>query len=355
MVNEPVRISADGKVIPSERRIKEQNNARILEEKLDASPLFLSWEFGQNPNQFNTTFFAAQFRVQGGEYKDCAYGSLSSGYMNMFNIKMKEGRMWDPKQDQNNGYKLMINETAKKLFGIDHIGEIRLESSRRLWYDPAVDYNSIANYEIVGVIEDFRSRHLSQPVLPLVISYTDKGRRDEQLILHIAPGKHQEAIAFVSDLYDELVGDGRFEYTSFEDEIAGLYAEDRKVATIYSSFALIAILVSAMGLFGLSLFDIRQRYREIALRKVNGATFKDIRKLLFIKYMRLLLLSFAVAAPIASLFLHRYLQDYATHAPISWWIFAVAAILTMAVAMLTLLWQVQKASKLNPADAIRTE
>ena len=87
----------------------------------------------------------------------------------------------------------------------------------------------------------------------------------------ISPGYRQEAILFLEKLHNEI-GQGDFEYTFVSDEIEELYNKDKQVAIIYSVFALIAILISSLGLFGLSLFDVQQRYREIAIRKVNGAT-----------------------------------------------------------------------------------
>ena len=318
---------------------------------IDGSPLFIAWEADAMVFS-NFGIASVPFQTPEGNRQICAAGVLSQKQMDMYKFQLKEGRIWDPLQDNKNDYKIIINATAKKIFGIKDIENAQLLTDSRFSNNSS---KGLRSYQVIGVIEDFRVGHLSEPIVPVVIAYRGENNMGSLFSVHIAPGKKQEAISFLTDWHKKLTGSSQFEYTSFEDEMAKLYAEDRKVATIYSSFALIAILVSAMGLFGLSLFDIRQRYREIALRKVNGATFKDIRKLLFIKYMRLLLLSFAVAAPIAYLFLHRYLQDYATHASISWWIFAVAAMLTMAVAMLTLLWQVQKASMLNPAEAIRTE
>ena len=110
-----------------------------------------------------------------------------------------------------------------------------------------------------------------------------------------------------------------------------------------------------MGLFSLSLFDIQQRYKEIAIRKINGATTGIIIKLLLRKYYRLLGLSFIIATPVSWLVITRYMEHFANKAPLSWWLFAVAFLLTGGISLFTLIWQIRKAAGTNPAIAVKTE
>ena len=134
-----------------------------------------------------------------------------------------------------------------------------------------------------------------------------------------------------------------------------LYAEDKRVSRVYTTFSLIAIFISCLGLFALSLFDIRQRYREIALRKVNGAKRRDIMRLLLKKYAYLLGASFAVSVPVTYWVINRYMEDFAHRTAISWWLFAISAIVVTAVSLLTLTWQVRRAMNINPASAMKAE
>ena len=133
------------------------------------------------------------------------------------------------------------------------------------------------------------------------------------------------------------------------DEIAKLHAEDRKVMLVIITFALIAVGVSCLGLFGLSLYDIRQRYREIGLRKVHGAQVGDIYRLLIKKYVYVLLLAYLVGSTVAYLSIERYMETFVHRAPLSLWIFLVAGALVALVALLTLYEQVRRASRINPA------
>ena len=173
-------------------------------------------------------------------------------------------------------------------------------------------------------------------------------------IAYIPDGKEQEAIAYLKQLYEETEGD-EFEYTFVSDEVRNMYDKDKQVTGIYTVFAIIAILISSLGLFGLSLFDVQQRYQEIAIRKVNGATTFSMMKMLLLKYYMLLGIAFLVAAPIAWLAISRYLEDFAHKAPVSWWIFAVALLITAGISLATLIWQIRKAAQTNPAKAMKSE
>ena len=118
---------------------------------------------------------------------------------------------------------------------------------------------------------------------------------------------------------------------------------------------MIAVGISCLGLFGLSLYDIRQRYREIGLRKVHGAQVGDIYRLLIKKYVYVLLLAYLVGSTVAYLSIERYMETFVHRAPFSLWIFLVAGVLIALVTLLTLYEQVRRASRINPADVIKME
>ena len=120
------------------------------------------------------------------------------------------------------------------------------------------------------------------------------------------PGKKKEVVDFLRKAELKIYGSEDFEYSFLEDSVKEIYAKDRQIATIYSVFACIAIIIACLGLFGISLFDIRQRYREIAIRKVNGALLKDLYPLLFRKYIAVLSIAFLLAIPLAYYIIHEY-------------------------------------------------
>ena len=145
------------------------------------------------------------------------------------------------------------------------------------------------------------------------------------------------------------------EYSFLEDEIAKRYENDRRIVRIYLVFAGLAIAVSCLGLFGLSLFEIRLRYREIALRKVHGAGVCDITRLLLKRYLLLLGVSAVIAFPISIFFIQKYMEDYAYRTPLSWWIFVVALLVIAVISAGVLFWQIRKAANINPAKIMKSE
>jgi ABC-type antimicrobial peptide transport system permease subunit len=206
-------------------------------------------------------------------------------------------------------------------------------------------------YRIVGVVKDFHSTHLSRQLEPAAIVFNSASIR-QPVLASFAPENRQAVIEFMKNLHDELVG-GEFTYSFIEDEIEKLYGDDKKVAIICTAFTGIAIVISMLGLLGISLFDIRQRRKEIAIRKINGAEITDILRLLMRKYFVLLGIAFVVATPASLFAIHKYLENFAYKAPISWWLFAIALFTTVAVSLATLIYQTYKAGNENPAAVIK--
>ena len=218
-----------------------------------------------------------------------------------------------------------------------------------------IDEGENPPFEVVGVIEDFRTGHLAKGDAPLAILYDKGDNPTNPLIATIVEGKRKEAIDFLKELHSEVLGQGEFDYSFVEDEVKKLYDEDKRTTRIYVTFAGLAICVSCLGLFGLSLYDIRQRYREIALRKVNGATGRQITMLLVKKYLYILGAAFAVAIPLVYYIIDDYTKDFAVKAPISIDLFVAGFILTLVVSLGTLLWQVREAVRINPAWIMKNE
>ena len=152
-----------------------------------------------------------------------------------------------------------------------------------------------------------------------------------------------------------MYGSGDFSYTMLEDDVAKLYANDRRIANIYTVFAIVAIVVSCLGLFGISLFDMRQHYKEIAIRKINGAGFKEINLMFLRKYLMLLIISFIVSIPLSLMLIFSYTDNFVVKAQVGIDIFLFAFVIVTVISLGTLYWQVHKAASINPAETIKTE
>ena len=335
------------------RRERVSQQLETISRRMNESPLFTQWVYGDSPYEYEEG--GTRFKKENGEFQSvCVDFSSNEMSFDLYQMQLLEGRGWNDSIDNSRQYRIIINETAKKLFGIKNIHGTFLQPEKRLWFSFDTDMSENPAYEVIGVVKDFQVGHLSKAIPPVFFIYgVDRGS-DSRMQALCAPGRRAEALRFLRQLHDEVVG-GEFSYSFVEDDLRQLYQEDKKITTIYSMFALIAIMISSLGLFSLSLFDVQQRFREIAIRKVNGATTSAIMQLLLRKYYRLLGLSFALSTPIAYIAIHRYLEGFAHKAPISWWIFAVALIVTAGISLLTLIWQIRRAARMNPVNAIKSE
>ncbi len=329
---------------------KAKSTCALIEKRLQESPVLTGFVYGEPPYQLSGPL---HFKAENGEETDAFYLYTDKKYMELFGFRVTEGRTWND-GDELVQYKVIANRAF--LYAL-HIKDWRTEKvtpNRRLWWNSFERLNTPQPHEIVGVMEDFRSGHLSGGNQPIVFVFNEGDPRDA-LYISFVPGKQKEAIAYLKQVYAEAIGSGEFEYSLVTDEIAKLHAEDRKVMLVIITFALIAVGISCLGLFGLSLYDIRQRYREIGLRKVHGAQVGDIYRLLIKKYVYVLLLAYLVGSTVAYLSIERYMETFVHRAPLSFWIFLVAGALVALVALLTLYEQVRRASRINPADVIKRE
>ena len=315
---------------------------------MNASPLFTAWNYSLSPYEYFTES-PAMFRQPGeADFKQLYCIPITAQEMQFHGFHLSQGRLWNADIDHEGEAKLILNRKAMQLFGLEDVNA-RLEPQQPVW--PRRD---LSPYQVIGIIEDFHCGHVSQPILPIAFIYGETYLPQIPLQAKIAAGHQQDAIAFLKNLHDENA-DGAFNYTLATEEVKNLYKSDRQVTLVYSFFAFMAILISSIGLFGLSLFDIQQRYREIAIRKVNGATLRKILFLLLKKYIIILVISFLIAIPLSYWGITMYLKEFAYKATISSWLFIVAAVIILAISMLTLIYQVKKAASINPASIMKTE
>lgn len=315
---------------------------------MNASPLFTAWNYSLSPYEYFTES-PAMFRQPGeADFKQLYCIPITAQEMQFHGFHLSQGRLWNADIDHEGEAKLILNRKAMQLFGLEDVNA-RLEPQQPVW--PRRD---LSPYQVIGIIEDFHCGHVSQPILPIAFIYGETYLPQIPLQAKIAAGHQQDAIAFLKNLHDENA-DGAFNYTLATEEVKNLYKSDRQVTLVYSFFAFMAILISSIGLFGLSLFDIQQRYREIAIRKVNGATLRKILFLLLKKYVIILMTSFLIAIPLSYWGITIYLKDFAYKATISCWLFVVAAVIISVISMLTLMYQIKKAASINPAQIMKTE
>ncbi|MBE6283594.1 MAG: FtsX-like permease family protein [Mediterranea massiliensis] len=313
---------------------------RMILDKVNACPLIeyteSAWERFTQKSSYSTDYITPD-----GKKSHLYVRRVSPTFFKMFGIDLLEGDI--PSEEGEEMW--VLNKAAMKALNFNSLEDARLieESNKGL-----SDYQTIS-----AVVADYYNGHLIMGAEPTIFNVGDFG--NASMYIAYAEGKEQELISYLTELMKEVYGIESLEYSFLKDDVNKLYDEDRKVTTIYNIFAVIAIIISCLGLFGISLFDIRQRYREIGIRKVNGAGMKDLYRLLFRKYLIVLGISFVVATPIAYYFIYQYTADFVIKAPIGIGIFVVALLLVALISFGTLFWQVRKAANINPADVIKSE
>lgn len=326
----------------------QQRRQRVmqLDNELNACPFIELYE----PSYENilTPTFGTNYLNNKGEKVFLNIHYATPAFFKLYDIKVIEGEIPDiNKEDRRTVF--VVNKAALKALGytsINGVGVIE-ENQKKA--------NANASLQpIVAVVEDYFEGHLTSAIKPTIYPVGARFSGDLYQIAY-TPGKKKEVIDFLRNLEYKLYGSEDFEYTFLEDDIKAMYTQDRQTATIYSIFASIAIIISSLGLLGISLFDIRQRYREIAIRKVNGASAKDLYRLLFRKYITVLIIAFVIAIPLACYLINTYTQDFAVRAPVSIDIFIISLLLVIIISLGTLAYQVQKAAHINPTQIMKTE
>lgn len=326
----------------------QQRRQRVmqLDNELNACPFIELYE----PSYENilTPTFGTNYLNNKGEKVFLNIHYATPAFFKLYDIKVIEGEIPDiNKEDRRTVF--VVNKAALKALGytsINGVGVIE-ENQKKA--------NANASLQpIVAVVEDYFEGHLTSGIKPTIYPVGARFSGDLYQIAY-TPGKKKEVIDFLRNLEYKLYGSEDFEYTFLEDDIKAMYTQDRQTATIYSIFASIAIIISSLGLLGISLFDIRQRYREIAIRKVNGASAKDLYRLLFRKYITVLIIAFVIAIPLACYLINTYTQDFAVRAPVSIDIFIISLLLVIIISLGTLAYQIQKVAHINPTKIMKTE
>ena len=326
----------------------QQRRQRVmqLDNELNACPFIELYE----PSYENilTPTFGTNYLNNKGEKVFLNIHYATPAFFKLYDIKVIEGEIPDiNKEDRRTVF--VVNKAALKALGytsINGVGVIE-ENQKKA--------NANASLQpIVAVVEDYFEGHLTSGIKPTIYPVGARFSGDLYQIAY-TPGKKKEVIDFLRNLEYKVYGSEDFEYTFLEDDIKAMYTQDRQTATIYSIFAGMAIIISSLGLLGISLFDIRQRYREIAIRKVNGASAKDLYRLLFRKYITVLIIAFVIAIPLACYLINTYTQDFAVRAPVSIDIFIISLLLVIIISLGTLAYQIQKAAHINPTQIMKTE
>ena len=286
---------------------------------------------------------------------------MTGGAARMFGLQLVEGVLPDDSLSMED-YACVANEAAIKALGIKNRETDFVQFANRIFWSGTEDMKSNPPYRIVGVVRDFNTGHQSEPVRPLLLlfarwnkDYLFDARQMEgrNFLLDVAEGHEEDIIRELKDLEMELFGTSELKYKWVENQRQEVYKEDQRTARIFVTFSLLAIAVTCLGVLGLMMFDVRRRFREIALRKVNGATFRDIALLLSRRYLIIFGVAALASLPVSLLVIHRLMASYTIRTSFAWWIPLLSIAIILALCALTLWYQVWKATRIKPYQVLK--
>lgn len=206
--------------------------------------------------------------------------------------------------------------------------------------------------KVVGVLKNFNFASLHDEIKPLVLGFTDKA---STLSLRLKTEDIGTTLKELETTWNPLATQSPFNATFIEEDFDSLYRTEKNIRNVLSAFTFLAVLVACLGLFGLASFTIKQRFKEIGIRKVLGSSVKDIVQLISKDFLKLVIISFVIASPIAWYLMNKWLQDYAFRIDIGMWVFIIAGSMAFFVAFLTVSIQAAKAASTSPIKSLRTD
>lgn len=263
------------------------------------------------------------------------------GYTNAFNLKLAEGRYYSEDREVDKEDAVVINQAAARVMGIadNPLGK-------------TLSYRD-GSATIIGVLKDYHARSFHYKIRPLVIALHLWG--NDNLVFRLNPDRIPEALAFLDTFWKKYVPDFPFTYEFLDEAIDHAYVAENRLATTIQYFTTIAIVISYLGLFGLISYIAAQRTREIGIRKVLGASFTRIIHLITREFTLLILIANVIAWPIGWFFMKRWLETFSYRISLEWWIYAVAGVAALLLALSAAGYHAIRATRTNPVNALKYE
>lgn len=272
-----------------------------------------------------------------------AYKPMSVGFdfLKIMNLKIAAGRGFSKEIASDSADAFMVNEEAVRQMGMkDPIGK---------WISAWQKKG-----HIIGILKDYHTNSLHEPIKPLILDVKEY-EYFGVLIIRTEPGKTKEALTSLEKVYKAVNPNYPFAYRFIDQEYEKLYRNEQVITKLSNAFAVLAISISCLGLLGLVMFSAEQRTKEFGIRKVLGATVANIMSLLSEDFVKLVFISFCIAAPVAGYFMHQWLQGFAFKIELSWWIFVLAGGAALLIALLTICAQAIQSAIMNPVKSLREE
>lgn len=272
---------------------------------------------------------------------------VDENYIPTLGMQMAKGRNFS-KDFLTDSMGVIVNEAALRLMGFkDPI-------NKNLYYlrDFNLKDKNVATYHIVGVVKNFNFNSLREQVTPLALMLD---KQNGSMAFRVNTGDIRGLVSKIEGRWKSMAPAQPFTYSFMDEDFNNLYKSEQRVGQIFITFAILAILIACLGLFGLVTYAAEQRTREIGIRKVLGATAGNIVGMLSKDFVKLVVISAVIAFPMAWWAMHKWLEGFAYRVSISWWIFVTAGLMALFIALVTVSMQAIRAALANPTKSLRSE
>ncbi len=313
------------------------NSGAVVEMSSSSSPTTSIWS--------NRSGWTWEGKPEGFQ-EDFAWTEVSPEYAKSLNLKIVAGRDFS-REFPSDSSAILLNETAVKYLGLKNpVGMILRDSDKENPSDPLT---------VIGVVEDMIVQSPYEPVKQGIYAF-DKYGEPYYYNLRLNPKQSaSQNLAIVERVFKEHFPDIPFQYDFVDEEYGEKFAAEERIGQLSGIFTALAILISCLGLFGLTSFVAEQRTKEIGVRKVLGATVFNVWNMLSKDFLKLIIISCFIAVPIAYYVMNGWLQEYPYRVILKWWIFALAMIGALLITVVTVSFQAIKAARSNPVKSLRTE
>jgi putative ABC transport system permease protein len=278
-----------------------------------------------------------------GENKQLSFDTFSADayFFDMMGLQLVSGRFYTEDLSTDN-LKVVVNESFLRENNISNPVGNKFSQGRR-------------DFEIIGVVKDFHFNPFNQPITPLAIRNEAFASYCLTSLKTVNFKSLNSVIHDIKATVSELSPSFPVEVSFFDQAIENMYQSELQFRHIFSLFAGSAIVICCLGILAMSLFTCQRRIKEIGIRKINGARVAEIIMMLNKDFIKLVIIAFIIAIPVAWYAMHKWLQNFAYRTELSWWIFALSGLLALFIALLTVSWQSWRAATRNPVESLRYE
>jgi|SRR5690554_85698 len=264
---------------------------------------------------------------------------IDEDFIETFGINLTDGRNF---LSGDKGQACMMNEAAIKRYGWDTIENKKFNNGRE------------GGYNIVGAVNNFNVQSLHSALTPVTLLY-EPDREFNTLSIRLMPGNVEQQISELRNVWETFLPDYPMEFTFYNHQFQAMYSKEEKLSKSITFFSIIAIVLTCMGILSQIFLISLKRTKEIGIRKVNGARISEVLVMLNRDFIKWIAIAFVIAIPIAYYAMHKWLENFAYKTDLSWWIFVLAGLLALGIALLTVSWQSWKAATKNPVESLRYE